>query len=90
MPGFWELPEREQLPNAQPAEVLGAFKHGITVHSYRIQVWRTPVPRGVGDCHWIALADLNSLPLSTIFKKALKVVENQRKPLRALRASVGN
>ena len=74
MPGFWELPEKEQLPEATPARELGAFRHGITVHNYRIKVWRAPAPAQFGDCRWLELGKLAQLPLSTIFKKALSVV----------------
>ena len=73
MPGFWELPEEEHLPTAARAEELGAFRHGITVHDYRIKVWRTPVPAEVGDCRWLLITELDDLPLSTIFKKAFNV-----------------
>ncbi len=74
MPGFWELPEQEHLPAAKPATELGAFRHGITVHDYRIKLWRTPAPGEFGDCRWLEICELPHLPLSTIFKKALKFV----------------
>jgi A/G-specific adenine glycosylase len=74
MPGFWELPEREHLPAAKPTTELGAFRHGITVHDYRIKLWRTPAPGEFGDCRWLEICELPHLPLSTIFKKALKFV----------------
>jgi A/G-specific adenine glycosylase len=74
MPGFWELPEREHLPDAKPKDELGGFRHGITVHNYRITVWRTAVPSKVKNCRWLEVGGLSALPLSTIFKKALKIV----------------
>jgi A/G-specific adenine glycosylase len=74
MPGFWELPEREHLPDAQPGEEMGAFRHGITVHNYSITVWRAPAPRDCRNCRWLEIDQLDELPLSTIFKKALKIV----------------
>jgi A/G-specific adenine glycosylase len=73
MPGFWELPEKEHLPAAFPEKILGDFSHGITVYSYKMKVWRTPVPAKLGDCRWLELRELADLPLSTIFKKALSV-----------------
>ncbi len=73
MPGFWELPEQEHLPNAKPAEELGQFRHGITVNNYRIKVWRTPPPQHLGACRWLNLRELAAVPLSTIFKKALSM-----------------
>jgi A/G-specific adenine glycosylase len=74
MPGFWELPEREHLPGAKPKDELGGFRHGITVHNYRITVWRTAVPSKLENCRWLEVGGLSGLPLSTIFKKALKIV----------------
>lgn len=74
MPGFWELPEREHLPGAKPKDELGVFRHGITVHNYRVTVWRTAVPSKLENCRWLEVDGLNALPLSTIFKKALKIV----------------
>ena len=75
MPGFWELPEREHLPTVVPTSELGAFRHGITVHDYRVKVWRALVPRAFGNCHWLEIRELAHFPLSTIFKKALRVLE---------------
>jgi len=79
MPGFWELPETEHLPMAERGNQIGAFRHGITVHNYRITLWRTAapskvVPSKVESCHWLEIRGLSALPLSTIFKKALKIV----------------
>jgi A/G-specific adenine glycosylase len=74
MPGFWELPEREHLPGAKPARELGRFRHGITVHNYRITVWRTAVPSKLENCRWLEVGGLSAMPLSTIFKKALEIV----------------
>ena len=73
MPGFWELPEQEHLPAAMPISELGGFRHGITIHNYRIKVWRTAVPDEFGNCRWLKIVTLSQLPLSTIFKKALSV-----------------
>jgi A/G-specific adenine glycosylase len=90
MPGFWELPERDHLPDAEPGHEMGGFRHGITVHNYRITVWRTAAPADCGGCHWLEIGELDDLPLSTIFKKALKVVENPKPGLRVFEAAVGN
>lgn len=77
MPGFWELPEKEHLPSAVPTGEVGGFRHGITVHDYRITVWRAPAPTSaeLGACQWLEIRELAHLPLSTIFKKALHVVD---------------
>jgi A/G-specific adenine glycosylase len=82
MPGFWELPEAEQLPNTLPGTVLGAFKHGITVHDYRFQVASGRPPDDLGICVWKTLEELNGMPLSTIFRKAMRLVVNRTKTVR--------
>jgi A/G-specific adenine glycosylase len=74
MAGFWELPEKEHLPDATPVRELGGFRHGITVYNYRIKVWRAKAPLQFGNCRWLEIGGLTRRPLSTIFKKALNVV----------------
>jgi A/G-specific adenine glycosylase len=70
MPGFWELPEAIHLPGATPGAKLGSFRHGITFHSYSFEVLETAAPTDIGECQWVALAQLSRLPASTIVKKA--------------------
>jgi A/G-specific adenine glycosylase len=89
MPGFWELPEREHLPGAAAGDEVGEFRHGITVHSYRITVSRTDAPAECGVCRWLEIDKLGDLPLSTIFSKALKILERPKKLSRVLGAAVG-
>jgi A/G-specific adenine glycosylase len=84
MPGFWELPEPEHLPEVQPAERLGAFRHTITVHDYRFTVHRAEGSENLAGCQWIELADLASLPISSVLRKAERLVKNK-----ALAASRG-
>jgi A/G-specific adenine glycosylase len=78
MPGFWELPENQQLPTAIPGRELGAFRHGITFHNYRFRVVEAVLPNELGPCEWLPLASLSSLPVSTIVKKAERAVSRQR------------
>jgi A/G-specific adenine glycosylase len=70
MPGFWELPEAIHLPGAKPGARLGSFRHGITFHSYSFEVLAAAAPAEIGECQWVALAQLGRLPASTILKKA--------------------
>jgi len=70
MPGFWELPEAIHLPGATPGTKLGSFRHGITFHSYSFEVVEAAAPAELGECQWVALAELGQLPASTIVKKA--------------------
>jgi A/G-specific adenine glycosylase len=78
MPGFWELPERGQLPGVAAGRRMGAFRHSITFHRYRFEVMEARAPAEIGRCEWIALSELAGLPASTIFKKAERVVEKSR------------
>jgi A/G-specific adenine glycosylase len=75
MPGFWELPEHDQLPLAEPGAVISTFRHGITVHDYRFAIVRCAPPRETGACQWVCLSDLNCLPASTVLRKAWKAVQ---------------
>jgi hypothetical protein len=74
MAGFWELPEHVQFPLAKAGEAIGTFRHGITVHDYRFTIARCEPPQHTGQCRWISHTDLNRLPVSTILRKAWKVV----------------
>ena len=76
MAGFWELPEREQLPLLETGEVAGAFRHGITVHDYRFTIMRCKPPDDIAMCQWVSLAELNGLPISTILRKAWTIVND--------------
>jgi A/G-specific adenine glycosylase len=82
MAGFWELPEASELADVEAAQELGLFRHGITVYDYRFKVVTAATPQSLGKCVWINLDALGKLPLSTIFRKALRVVDNQQKTLR--------
>ena len=79
MPGFWELPERAQLPSAIYGEELGSFRHGITVHSYTFTIVRSVLPAEPGICQWLPLDSIKTLPVSTVFKKAIKAVQKTQK-----------
>ncbi len=78
MAGFWELPEGEQLGSASVAESMGNFRHGITFHNYSFQVVAAAPPFSIEPCVWLETNQLESFPISTIFKKARRVVEKYR------------
>jgi hypothetical protein len=78
MPGFWELPEITQLPDVVGDQLLGSFRHGITIHSYLFQVSAANAPRDLGECRWVAADELETLPISTILRKAWKAVRKSR------------
>jgi hypothetical protein len=73
MPGFWELPEADQLPQATKAEVLGRIRHTILNHRYVVAVIRAQVRRVPRGFVWVPEAALDALPLSTLARKALRL-----------------
>ena len=78
MPGFWELPERSQLPGALAGIELGSFRHGITFHNYRFTVCEAEAPDNLGECSWLSLDALPILPVSTTLHKAQQLVLRTR------------
>ncbi len=89
MPGFWELPEEAQLGAVAGGQTLGKFKHGITIYDFRFEVVRAAEPAELGYCGWRSLDELRSAAISTIFRKAIKVVQNQEAGLRVTKVSAG-
>lgn len=79
MPGFWELPESDQLPNAQTHQTFGTFRHGITIHSYTFTLLTAAPPADINKCQWLQLDQLQTTPLSTIFRKALRLIPEKPK-----------
>jgi A/G-specific adenine glycosylase len=73
MAGFWELPEPAQIPNIAAGPLLGSFQHGITFHNYTFEVYEAREPSDLGECRWISVNDLLTLPVSTILKKAKRL-----------------
>src|SRR5271165_2820616 len=78
MPGFWELPEAEQLPQAGSGVEKGSFRHGITFHDYLFRVVAAPIPLALGICEWVDGRQLANLPLSTVARKAMKVLDRSK------------
>lgn len=78
MPGFWELPEATQLQTVPMGRKAGAFRHTITFHNYRFEVIEAAAPSDIGACTWISLDSFDALPVSTILKKARRIVEKYR------------
>jgi len=73
MAGFWELPSVEQLPGVRLGEPVGAFRHTITHHHYRVTVWTARVSRPPKPLQWVARDELDRLALSTVARKALRL-----------------
>ena len=68
---FWELPEREQLPDAEVTDYAGAFRHTIVNTIYLVEVCRASVPSRPNGFRWLAKTSLEHVPVSTTAKKAL-------------------
>jgi A/G-specific adenine glycosylase len=75
MAGFWELPERGDLPDAVEGEVIGNFRHAITHHQYRYAVVVASLRKAPQGCRWVSPANLKELPVATITRKALGILE---------------
>jgi A/G-specific adenine glycosylase len=73
--GFWELPERPDLPRARMKKILGTFRHAIVQHSYRIEVRQAVISRPPRGFCWVPVARLGDMPLSTITRKSLRLWE---------------
>jgi len=74
MAGFWELPERSQLPAAGLGERLGTVRHSITNHSYTFEVFSASVKKAPAGFEWMPNERMAKHPLSTVTKKALRLV----------------
>jgi A/G-specific adenine glycosylase len=85
--GFWDLPERADLPEAVLASTLVQFPHQITFRKYTCRVHAAQIEENdvVAGLRWIAPHDFGKLPLSTIAKKTLRKVIHPL-PLRTISA----
>lgn len=72
--GFWELPERAQIPKAQLMKELGSFSHAIVQHRYSVTVLEARLPEIPQGFSLTKLSQLAGMPLSTIASKALTFV----------------
>jgi A/G-specific adenine glycosylase len=75
MAGFWELPEPQHIPETQIGSMLGHFQHGITIHNYRFEVHIAFLEKAPEMCEWVSLGELSELPISTVLKKAKRLVK---------------
>jgi A/G-specific adenine glycosylase len=72
--GFWELPEREQVPGAKVSVAAGTFRHTIVHTTYLVEVCWATVSSCPKQLKWVAKGILRDLPLSTTAKKALNLL----------------
>lgn len=73
--GFWELPERHLFPEVAAAK-LRRFTHSIVNDRFEVTVW-TAGAGNVPDGAWFTAAELGSIPLTTITRKALEPTASQ-------------
>jgi A/G-specific adenine glycosylase len=88
MSGFWELPRLDLFPNAA-ARKVSEFTHRIVNDRFRVTV-RTAgdqVPAGPPG-RWFGPAELDSVPVTTITRKALAVVAAKSVPARKRAESI--
>jgi A/G-specific adenine glycosylase len=71
--GFWDLPEAAAA--SERGALLGEFRHTITHRHYRFQVHEARRAT-VNDARWVAEQDLPSIPLSTVARKALRLLSH--------------
>ncbi len=86
--GFWELPRLDLFPNAA-ARKVSEFTHRIVNDRFRVTV-RTAgdqVPAGPPG-RWFGPAELDSVPVTTITRKALAVVAAKSVPARKRAESI--
>ncbi len=80
MAGFWELPERDMLPEVRMGEIAGTVKHTITHHRYTFLVVRARISGVPHGFSWFSRDSMAQLPLSTVTKKALRCLKDQPMP----------
>jgi A/G-specific adenine glycosylase len=73
MAGFWELPTPEELPRARIGRHIGEFRHTITHHHYTFGVVEASGANQRPPFRWFAAAELDTIPLSTTARKALRL-----------------
>ena len=70
--GFWDLPEKKDLPKAVSGKHLRSFPHQITFRKYRCNILAGTLKGSVpGEFRWVKDPASGSLPISTITRKAL-------------------
>ncbi len=86
MPGFWELPEVEgQLLcetdlhewGMKQLRRLSSFSHGITSRIYDVNVYiAASKGKPLRSFHWVPQGKLSTIPLTTITRKTLAILES--------------
>jgi A/G-specific adenine glycosylase len=69
--GYWELPEASSLPGVALGAETGRFRHAIMNRSYVFTVASARISGKPEGFRWLRATDLETVPLSTVTKKAL-------------------
>ena len=77
MAGFWELPERADVPRARVQKHVARFRHTIVNTNYSCDVFRAALVRPPKKFEWLPKNKLHEVPLSTAAKKALACLAEQ-------------
>jgi A/G-specific adenine glycosylase len=67
---FWELPERKSLTGIR-GRLVGEFFHQIVNDRLAVKVWKAGPPRTLPQGNWFDRAELSSIPVTTLTRKAL-------------------
>jgi A/G-specific adenine glycosylase len=74
--GFWELPQLEDFGALSNQQVLGEFRHTIVNHCYRVTV--VSARASTTNLKWVAPNDDLQIPVTTLTKKALQLLEKRK------------
>jgi A/G-specific adenine glycosylase len=71
---FWELPRKQLLPRVNGTKLI-EFRHRIVNDCFRVTVWHIAAGKtrlaNLPAGEWVRIAELGSIPLTTVAKKAL-------------------
>jgi A/G-specific adenine glycosylase len=70
MAGFWELPAKEMLPRWR-GKAVKRIVHQIVNDRFQVTIWRGRAPQVLPVGRWFSPAELQTIPLATITRKAL-------------------
>ena len=68
--GFWELPPKDLFPRWR-GRLAAQFTHQIVNDRFRISIFEGTAPKVLPAGKWLSLAELDSIPLTTVTRKAL-------------------
>ena len=69
--GFWDLPEIAKSPTF--GAIIGSFRHPIMHYHYRFEVREAAAKSAPKGVRWVAVEQLDEIPLSTVTRKALRL-----------------